>query len=239
MEKVVQLYHRFLDLPNITGFATITNLKEFYSQKTTEREEFEIALENYRESVDGNREAVEELKEIAANIVELETMEDVAFSKVEEIDSLVFEQTVLIISNNDEEFATVCKYLSLMDEVYSYSEGMLYEIDDVVEEFDSDIVDNINDLFIGYRDFLDNISKSITDLHDDDYNLFGSDYDFTNVLSSDFWGNDIQSKELDQAKDEMNSLRETIIDIIDDVSKEYTTTMNSIQARVDMEWEEK
>ncbi|KKN21830.1 hypothetical protein LCGC14_0921340 [marine sediment metagenome] len=287
MEKVVQLYHQFLDLPNVTGFATIDDLKEFYSEKTAEREEFEEALESCRARLDeakedlaedtggmrnkllggrfgGNREAVEELKEVEANIVELVTMEENASAKHEEIDSLVFEQSALIIGNDDEEFATVCEYQSLMDEACSYSEEVLREIIEAIdaleeavdaEELDqwtdsawadmsSDFanqeaaneVNDVNNILIGYREFLDNIGESAI-------GLYGSDYDFNfgDMMSEsffgDFWGSEMQIERLDHARNQMLNLRESVSDLFGKFSDEYSSTMEQIQERIDAEWE--
>ena len=287
MEKVVQLYHQFLDLPNVTGFATIDDLKEFYSEKTAEREEFEEALESCRARLDeakedlaedtggmrnkllggrfgGNREAVEELKEVEANIVELVTMEENASAKHEEIDSLVFEQSALIIGNDDEEFATVCEYQSLMDEACSYSEEVLREIIEAIdaleeavdaEEWDqwtdsawadmsSDFanqeaaneVNDVNNILIGYREFLDNIGESAI-------GLYGSDYDFNfgDMMSEsffgDFWGSEMQIERLDHARNQMLNLRESVSDLFGKFSDEYSSTMEQIQERIDAEWE--
>lgn len=287
MEKVVQLYHQFLDLPNVTGFATINDLKQFYSEKTTEREEFEEALESCRGRLDeakedlakdtggvrnkllggrfgGNREAVEELKEVEANIVELVTMEENASAKTEEIDSLVFEQSALIIGNEDEEFSTVCGFLSLMDEACSYSDDVLREIIEAIdaleeavdaEEWDqwtdnvwadmssdwanqeaADEVNDVNNILIGYREFLDNIGESAV-------GLYGSDYDFdfgdmmTESFFGDFWGSEMQLDRLDHARDQMFSLRDNVTNLLGNFQDEYSVTMEQIQERVDTEWE--
>ena len=287
MEKVVQLYHQFLDLPNVTGFATIDDLKVFYSEKTAEREEFEEALENCRSRLDeakedlaedtggmrnkllggrfgGNREAVEELKEVEANIVELVTMEENTSAKTEEIDSLVFEQSALIIGNDDEEFATVCEYQSLMDEACSYSEEVLREIIEAIdaleeavdaEEWDqwtdsawadmssdfanqeaADEVNDVNNILIGYREFLNGIGESAI-------GLVGSDFDFNfgDMMSEsffgDFWGSEMQIERLDHARNQMLDLREIISNLFGNFSDEYSSTMEQIQERIDAEWE--
>lgn len=287
MEKVVQLYHRFLDLPNVTGFATIDDLKTFYSEKTIEREEFEEALENCRGRLDeakedlaedtggmrnklfggrfgGNREAVEELKEVEADLVELVTMEENASAKTEEIDSLVFEQSALIIGNNDEEFATVCKYQSLMDEACSYSEEVLREIVEAIdaleeavdaEELDqwtdndwlemssdfanqeaADEVADVNNILIGYREFLNNIGESAIGLYGSDY-----DFDFGDMMSEsffgDFWGSEMQIERLDHARNQMLDLRESISNLFGRFGNEYSSTTEQIQERIDAEWE--
>lgn len=287
MEKVVQLYHQFLDLPNITGFATIDDLKVFYSEKTTEREELVDALESCRARFDeakedlaedtaglrnkllggrfgGNREAVEELKEVEANIVELVTMEENASAKTEEIDSLVFEQSALIIGNDDEEFATVCEYQSLMDEACSYSEEVLREIIEAIdalkeavdaEELDqwtdndwlemssdfanqeaADEVADVNNILTGYREFLNDIGESAI-------GLYGSDYDFNfgDMMSEsffgDFWGSEMQIERLDHARNQMLDLRESISNLFGRFSDEYSSTTEQIQERIDAEWE--
>jgi len=287
MERVVQLYHQFLDLPNVTGFATIDDLKQFYSEKTAEREEFEEALEACRDRLDeakedlaedtggvrnkllggrfgGNREAVEELKEVEANIVELVTMEENASAKTEEIDSLVFEQSALIIGNDDEEFAAVCDYLSLMDEACSYSEQVLQEINEAVdaleeafeaEEWDqwtdsdwadmssdwanqeaADEVNDVNNILIGYRQFLNDIGESAIGLYGSDY-----DFDFGDMMSEsffgDFWGSEMQLDRLDVARNQMINLRESISDLFGKFTDGYSSTMEQIQERVDAEWD--
>lgn len=288
MEKVVQLYHQFLDLPNVTGFATIDDLKTFYSEKTTEREEFENALETcltrFNEAkVDlaedtsglrnkllggrfgGNREAVEELKEVEANIVELLTIEENAHTKTGEIDSLVFEQSALIIANNDEEFAAVCEYMTLMDEACSYSHEVLQEIIEAIdaleeavdaEEWDqwtdsdwadmssdwanheaADEVNDVNNILGGYREFLNGIGKSAIGLVGSDYN-----FDFGDMMSEsffgDFWGSEMQIERLDNARDQMITLQRNVSVLFGKFSDEYSSTMEQIQERIDAEWEE-
>ena len=287
METVVQLYHQYLDLPNVTGFATIDDLKQFYSEKTTEHEEFVEALENCRDRLDtakedlaedtsgfrnkllggrfgGNREAVKELKEVEADIVELVTMEETAHAKTDEIDSLVFEQSSLIIGNDDEEFATVYEYLLLMDKACSYSEEVLREIVEAIdaleeavdaEEWDqwsdsafadmssdwanqeaADEVNDVNNILIGYREFLDNIGESAV-------GLYGSDYDFdfgdmmTESFFGDFWGSAMQLDRLDHARDQMFSLRDSVSNLFGKFGDEYSATIEQIQERIDAEWE--
>lgn len=287
METVVQLYHQYLDLPNITGFATIDGLKQFYSEKTTEREEFEETLENCRGRLErakedlaedtsglrnkllggrfgGNREAVKELKEVEADIVELVTMDENVAAKTEEIDSLVFEQSALIIGKDDEEFATVFEYLSLMDEACSYSEEVLREVREAIdaleeavdaEEWDqwtdstfadmssdwanqeaADEVNDVNNILIGYREFLDNIGESAVGLYGSDY-----DFDFGDMMSEsffgDFWGSEMQLGRLDHAKDQMFSLRDSVSSLFGKFGDEYSVTMEQIQERIDAEWE--
>jgi len=287
MEKVVQLYHQFLDLPNITGFATLDDLKQFYSEKEIEREEFENALEDSRDRFDetkedlaedtggirnkllggrfgGNREAVEELKEVEANIVELVTMEETAHTKTEEIDSLVFEQSALIISNGDEEFASVCKYMSLMDEACLYSNEVLREVMEAIEALEEAVdceewdqwtdsawadwasddanqdaaneVADVNNILGGYREFLNGIGESAID-------LVGSDYDFdfgdmmTESFFGDFWGSEMQIERLDHARNQMITLQENVSALSGRFEDEYSSTMEQVQERVSIEWD--
>jgi len=287
MEKTVQLYHQFLDLPNVTGFATIDDLKQFYSEKEAEREEFESALEDCRGRFDeakedlaedtgglrnkllggrfgGNREAVEELKEVEANIVELVTMEENALAKTEEIDSLVFEQSALIIANDDEEFATVCEYLSLMDEACLYSHEVLREVMEAIEALEEAVdaeewdqwtdsawadwasddanqdaaneVADVNNILGGYREFLNGIGESAIGLVGSDY-----DFDFGDMMSEsffgDFWGSEMQIDRLDNARNQMLTLQETVSALSGRFEDEYSSTMEQVQERVSIEWD--
>ncbi len=182
----------------------------------------------------------------------------------EEFDDDVVLQAAHIISQEDDEFASVNEYRDLMVEAFNRTEEVLNEIGEAIEalEIAEDVeemdmmtenifidmesdeamedaqieVQDVNDFLTEYKIFLKEIGESAV-------GLYGSDFEFTwgdmmnESFFGDFWGSSMNLDKIEQALQQMLNLNERINTLLEQFDDNYNETVEQIQARVNEEWD--
>ena len=213
----------------------------------------------------GNKEAANDLKSTKSELEETEALFDRVNEWSQQLTDCVFEQAIGIIAKDDADLTTMVEHRNLMSEALEFTESVLTEVNEAIEalneaedaeEWDqmtssgfadwesddanaeaADEVADVTRILVDYRNFLHSIGEN------DAAFLEGSDFDFDwgDMLSDDFfgdfWGSEMMLNKINDAQEDMVDLHNKISQLYNSFATDYDTVSDTVNSRVDKEWE--